>query len=78
MYNDPNCKPWTSRQWAPPGYRSRYDIVQQNKVAEANKTFTGPGDVEESRIEKADGEGTNASATNTISSEGGQQFRSKV
>ena len=25
MYNDPACKPWTSRKWAPPGYTSRYD-----------------------------------------------------
>ncbi|KAJ7734214.1 general substrate transporter [Mycena olivaceomarginata] len=23
MYNDPACKPWTSRQWAPLGYSSR-------------------------------------------------------
>ena len=26
MYNDPNCKPWTSRAWVPPGMTSRDDI----------------------------------------------------
>ena len=25
MYCDPDCKPWTSRSWAPPGYASRQD-----------------------------------------------------
>jgi len=25
MYRDPACKPWTSRQWSPPGYASRRD-----------------------------------------------------
>ncbi|KAG6885807.1 hypothetical protein C0993_009567 [Termitomyces sp. T159_Od127] len=67
MYNDPSCKPWTSRHWAPPGYRSRYDIAQQNKAAES-------AGVDESRVEKADANGTNSSATTTaISSEGEQQ-----
>jgi len=37
MYNDPSCKPWTSRSWAPAGYTSRYDLVAQDKAAQANK-----------------------------------------
>ncbi|KAK0471387.1 general substrate transporter [Armillaria novae-zelandiae] len=37
MYNDPNCKPWTSRQWAPPGYKDRRDLVEQTRAAEAQK-----------------------------------------
>ncbi|KAG6852953.1 hypothetical protein C0991_007933 [Blastosporella zonata] len=37
MYNDPNCKPWTSRQWAPPGYSSRYDLVQQTKASASDE-----------------------------------------
>lgn len=37
MYNDPNCKPWTSRSWAPEGYASRYDLVNQTKAAEMNR-----------------------------------------
>ena len=33
MYNDPNCKPWTSRTWAPPvGYSSRLDFMLQKKT----------------------------------------------
>ncbi|KAG6889278.1 hypothetical protein C0992_005754 [Termitomyces sp. T32_za158] len=74
MYNDPNCKPWTSRQWAPPGYRSRYDAVQQHKAVEANKSFVGSGGIDESHIEKANGNEMNSSATTTaISSEVEQQ-----
>ncbi|TFK22534.1 monosaccharide transporter [Coprinopsis marcescibilis] len=37
MYNDPKCKPWTSRHWAPAGYSSRYDLVEQTKAAQARK-----------------------------------------
>ncbi|KAG5352846.1 hypothetical protein C0989_012600 [Termitomyces sp. Mn162] len=67
MYNDPKCRPWTSRQWAPPGYRSRYDLAQQNKAAGANKVV-GPSGADESRIEKVDygdanGIGTSATST---------------
>ncbi|KAG6848857.1 hypothetical protein H0H93_013395 [Arthromyces matolae] len=54
MYNDPACKPWTSRKWAPPGYSSRYDLVQQTKAAEANKPLASAGGVDENHIEKAD------------------------
>ncbi|KAG5650331.1 hypothetical protein H0H81_012603 [Sphagnurus paluster] len=49
MYNDPSCKPWTSRHWAPPGYASRYDIIQHNEAADANKPVGSEFD--ESRIE---------------------------
>ena len=37
MYNDPDCKPWTSRSWAPTGYSSRYDLIQQAKAARAGR-----------------------------------------
>ncbi|KAG6901422.1 hypothetical protein C0995_012209 [Termitomyces sp. Mi166 len=73
MYNDPNCRPWTSRQWAPSGYRSRYDLLQQNKAAEADKALAGPGGVE-SRLEKAETNGIDTPATTTaVSSEGEHQ-----
>ncbi|EIM80623.1 general substrate transporter [Stereum hirsutum FP-91666 SS1] len=49
MYNDPNCKPWTSRQWAPPGYADRDDLVAQSAAAEAQKPLAG---ATEERIEK--------------------------
>ena len=31
MYCDPDCKPWTSRSWAPPGYASRQDAEADRK-----------------------------------------------
>jgi SP family sugar:H+ symporter-like MFS transporter len=37
MYNDPTCKPWTSRTWAPPGYSSRADLIEQSRAAESRK-----------------------------------------
>lgn len=36
MYTDPNCKPWTSRQWAPPGYSSRRDFIEKERSDEPN------------------------------------------
>ncbi|EIN09409.1 general substrate transporter [Punctularia strigosozonata HHB-11173 SS5] len=27
MYNDPNCKPWTSHRWAPPGFNTRQEFT---------------------------------------------------
>ncbi|CAL1701815.1 unnamed protein product [Somion occarium] len=48
MYCDPSCKPWTSRNWAPEGFSSRAELVEQSKAAEAGKGFAGD---EESRIE---------------------------
>jgi len=53
MYNDPNCKPWTSRSWAPTGYSSRYDLVQQTKAAEERKPFSS-GVVEEEQVENVE------------------------
>ncbi|KAF8063433.1 general substrate transporter [Lyophyllum atratum] len=61
MYNDPNCKPWTSSRWAPPGYASRYDLVQQTKAADANKPFAGA--LDDSKIERAEGSSTTATTS---------------
>ncbi|KII90375.1 hypothetical protein PLICRDRAFT_52115 [Plicaturopsis crispa FD-325 SS-3] len=52
MYCDPTCKPWTSRQWAPPGFSSRRDLVEQTRAAEANKPLEAGQGLEEGRIEK--------------------------
>ncbi|KAL1739959.1 general substrate transporter [Schizophyllum fasciatum] len=52
MYNDPTCKPWTSRTWAPAGYADRKDLVEQTRAAQAHKPFA-PRDIEEKRIEDA-------------------------
>ncbi|KAN0137630.1 General substrate transporter [Lactarius tabidus] len=38
MYNDPNCKPWTSRSWAPPGFTDRRDLVEKTRPAEGEST----------------------------------------
>ena len=54
MYNDPTCKPWTSRTWAPAGYSSRYDLVEQTKAAQARKPLAS-GALEEKHIEHAEG-----------------------
>ncbi|KAF8962856.1 general substrate transporter [Flammula alnicola] len=60
MYNDPKCKPWTSRTWAPVGYTSRFDLAEQDKSAQAQKPLVS-GAMEEKHseekgrhIEKAD------------------------
>ncbi|KAH9475006.1 High-affinity glucose transporter ght2 [Psilocybe cubensis] len=52
MYNDPHCKPWTSSSWAPAGYSSRYDLVEQTKAAQARKPLAS-GAIEEKQIEHA-------------------------
>ncbi|KAG6812815.1 hypothetical protein H0H92_000273 [Tricholoma furcatifolium] len=68
MYNDPNCKPWTSRQWAPPGYNSRYDLVEKSRAAEADKPFSS-ADADDQRIEKTTsyaGHSTDMSTTATM------------
>ncbi|KAF4622190.1 hypothetical protein D9613_009424 [Agrocybe pediades] len=52
MYNDPKCKPWTSTKWAPVGYSSRYDLVEQTKAAQARKPLES-GAIEEKQIEHA-------------------------
>ncbi len=48
MYNDPSCKPWTSRKWAPPGYKDRNDLIEQTRAAESGKPLA-----QESRMEHA-------------------------
>lgn len=48
MYNDPLCKPWTSRTWAPVGFASRDEFVAQDREVEKK----GAG-VEEARLETA-------------------------
>ena len=49
MYNDPDCKPWTSSSWVPEGYSSRYALVQQTKAAQMQKSLAHG--VDESTIE---------------------------
>ena len=56
MYTDPNCKPWTSRRWAPPGYSSRRDLIEQVKAAELNKQLAV---TDEERFEKTTNGSTN-------------------
>lgn len=51
MYTDPNCKPWTSREWAPPGYSSRQDLIDQTRAAEAHKPLAS-STLEEGKIEE--------------------------
>jgi hypothetical protein len=36
MYNDPSCKPWTSRSWAPPGYTDRRDLIEKTRAAQTD------------------------------------------
>ncbi|KAI0033578.1 general substrate transporter [Vararia minispora EC-137] len=48
MYNDPDCKPWTSRTWAPPGYNDRKDLIDQTRAAEQHKAIA-----EVEHVEKA-------------------------
>ncbi|KAI0074897.1 general substrate transporter [Panus rudis PR-1116 ss-1] len=55
MYCDPNCKPWTSRTWAPEGFSSRAELVEQSKAAEAGKPLAAGAGVEEGRIEHKNG-----------------------
>ncbi|KII90366.1 hypothetical protein PLICRDRAFT_52109 [Plicaturopsis crispa FD-325 SS-3] len=54
MYCDPNCKPWTSRRWAPAGFENRQDLVEQTRAAEARKPREAGRGVEEARLEKVD------------------------
>lgn len=61
MYNDPKCKPWTSRRWAPAGYASRYDLAEQTKAAQAHKPFAAEAGLEEQQIESSNGNGNESS-----------------
>ena len=49
MYRDPDCRPWTSRNWAPIGYENRTVLVEQTRAALAHKPLA---DREEVRTEK--------------------------
>ncbi|KAK7452121.1 hypothetical protein VKT23_012226 [Stygiomarasmius scandens] len=69
MYNDPNCKPWTSESWVPAGYSDRNDLVEQTKAAEAGKGYAeGFGGKEEGRVEEVE-KGRSGSATGSGSEE---------
>lgn len=52
MYNDPNCKPWTSTKWVPPGYTSRHDVVAQADAQERRKPYA-----QEKRLEHVNSDG---------------------
>ena len=56
MYNDPSCKPWTSHEWAPPGYSSRLELMKDVQAAEARKPLA-KATLEEERVEDGDGDG---------------------
>ncbi|KAI0820915.1 general substrate transporter [Trametes gibbosa] len=62
MYCDPTCKPWTSRTWAPAGFNSRRDLIEQGRAAEMHKPLEAGGG-EETRFEKAAGGGLDAAHT---------------
>ena len=57
MYCDPTCKPWTSRTWAPEGFGSRKELVEQSRAAEAHKPLEGGGG-EETRHEHVNEKGS--------------------
>ena len=64
MYNDPNCKPWTSRAWAPPGYASRFDLIEQTKADQASKTLESGTLYEKQIVEHAEMHGDDQQPTN--------------
>ena len=56
MYNDPNCKPWHSTRWAPPGFSNRAEMIQartDQNGEHGNGDRKSPIGVEEGREEKA-------------------------
>ncbi|KAH9946744.1 general substrate transporter [Amylocystis lapponica] len=55
MYSDPSCKPWTSSTWAPAGFESRQDLIEQSRAAEAHKPLAT-----EERMEKVGDPSTKA------------------
>ncbi|KAK7047610.1 hypothetical protein VNI00_006378 [Paramarasmius palmivorus] len=67
MYNDPNCKPWNSGNWAPEGYANRKELVEQSRAAQAHKDMAKPG-VEEGRVEKYANEGGASGASSNVNS----------
>ena len=41
MYCDPNCKSWSSRDWAPEGFASRREFVQSKRTSEKHTVGEG-------------------------------------
>ena len=39
MYQDPTCKPWNSRQWAPEGYSTRDEYETKTKEEKNDKNL---------------------------------------
>ena len=86
MYNDPKCKPWTSRSWAPVGYSSRRDFTLQKKAVETKKTTfdSGSFEKEESSKENEKGNGVRISvsgvnrSSSTILGNGGSGMSSDI
>jgi len=63
MYNDPACKPWTSRKWAPPGYSSRREVAAENRRQDELKTqeaMAGVRPSDETYVDNQDGLGNKA------------------
>lgn len=58
MYNDPRCKPWNSRKWAPEGFSSREQVGLRNRKEDEEK-------LEEARIERASSSGNGHSINGT-------------
>lgn len=50
MYNDPDCKPWTSSRWVPSGFSSRDQVVAEGNASRV--AGEGAIEVEEMRNEK--------------------------
>ncbi|KAI0086841.1 general substrate transporter [Irpex rosettiformis] len=50
MYNDPNCKPWTSSRWVPEGFSSRDHVIADDGTAQTRDM--SPTEMKEPRAEK--------------------------
>ncbi|GAA6027148.1 hypothetical protein JCM8097_002431 [Rhodosporidiobolus ruineniae] len=68
MYNDPNCKPWNSAKWVPPGAESRKDYVEGLK-AEGKTRGEKPQHRELADDGRSSNEGTYVEGPNTGGSE---------
>ncbi|KAJ3488583.1 hypothetical protein NLI96_g2731 [Meripilus lineatus] len=51
MYCDPNCKPWSSRSWAPEGFASRADVVDHRKAEKTDDSYGAAVGAEDGRYE---------------------------
>lgn len=65
MYNDPACKPWTSRTWAPHGYASRKDVEIENK-AQVNARMQTPSSTTDIGNTGKDGEEVRHEGVNNV------------